>query len=587
MPHNAANPSPDNVDARLNALLDAVVNFVPMERGKALAQKWLSRLERADLSRADFMNMTADAVVLAGDLLVSQPSFSGATAFDRLARSPAGRNSDPVLLAALRQARFRLLAVRDNVTSVGVAEDVMTGEIVCLNGLDLPPFVEKTTLFGRVAALPGGELRFAGAITPLDPAALVLALGHPAAGAQNPAAASRWAEAIYAHVVRNGTLEIPGLNRPDFDEDEGDDDEMDAFIGPELAALRDLSMAWLDLEGAAPDADLIRRTRQSADVPTILDSLAACILSRDATRPDIAETFERMLLIQLETVHRRERGGATGVTLASVAAALAEASKSRGWPERVTTLFENLRRRVTGGHAAEIPELERLVQRIQALRAKTVEQGCTEQEALAAAEKVAELLDRHGLSLNELEFKAQPCEGVGIQTTRRRTGPIDACIPAIAGYFDCRVWAENAPGAPLRYIFFGLRGDVAAAQYLYEMVERAFTTETDAFRRGDLYLAMEGERRSATNSFQIGLGGGISQKLRSMREARDTARRSASGRDLVPMKAAMVDDEMAKLGLSLSPRMIGGARRVLADAYEAGQQAGERFEVTPAITRAA
>jgi hypothetical protein len=72
-----------------------------------------------------------------------------------------------------------------------------------------------------------------------------------------------------------------------------------------------------------------------------------------------------------------------------------------------------------------------------------------------------------------------------------------------------------------------------------------------------------------------------------MREARDTARRSASGRDLVPMKAAMVDDEMAKLGLSLSPRMIGGARRVLADAYEAGQQAGERFEVTPAITRAA
>jgi hypothetical protein len=43
--------------------------------------------------------------------------------------------------------------------------------------------------------------------------------------------------------------------------------------------------------------------------------------------------------------------------------------------------------------------LQRLVQRIQGLRAKTVAHGCTEAEALAPAEKLAKLLDRHGLSL--------------------------------------------------------------------------------------------------------------------------------------------------------------------------------------------
>jgi hypothetical protein len=72
-----------------------------------------------------------------------------------------------------------------------------------------------------------------------------------------------------------------------------------------------------------------------------------------------------------------------------------------------------------------------------------------------------------------------------------------------------------------------------------------------------------------------------------MRAARDAVMRSASGRDLVPVKAAMVDEEMAKLGLNLTTRVLSRAKSVLTDAFQAGQVAGERFEVTPAITRAA
>lgn len=147
--------------------------------------------------------------------------------------------------------------------------------------------------------------------------------------------------------------------------------------------------------------------------------------------------------------------------------------------------------------------------------------------------------------------------------------------------------AERAEGASLHYIFFGLRGDVTAAQYLYEMVERAFETETDAFRATDIYFEMVGERRSATNSFQTGLAQGISDKLHAMRAARDAVMRSASDRDLVPVKAVMVDEELEKLGLSLSRRVLSRGKRVLADAFEAGQAAGQRFEFSPAITQVA
>ena len=275
------------------------------------------------------------------------------------------------------------------------------------------------------------------------------------------------------------------------------------------------------------------------------------------------------------------------MTLDVVARGLDEAMAKSGWPQRVRTFFEMLRAKLAGGRLAKDPTLERLVQRIQGLRAKTVAQGCTEQEALAAAEKVAELLDRYGLSLGEMEFRAQPCEGIGIQTNRRRIAPIDECIPAIAAFFDCRVWAERAEAAPLRYIFFGLRGDVTAARYLYEMVERAFETETDGFRASDIYFQMVGERRSATNSFQTGLARGISGKLHAMRAAREAVIRSASGRDLVPAKAAIVDEEMEKLGLSLSSRALGRGKRVLTDAFAAGEAAGQRFEFAPAITEVA
>jgi hypothetical protein len=227
------------------------------------------------------------------------------------------------------------------------------------------------------------------------------------------------------------------------------------------------------------------------------------------------------------------------------------------------------------------------VQRIRALRAKTVAQGCTEQEALAAAEKAAELLDRYGLSLGELEFRAQPCDGIGIQTDRRRFAPIDTCIPGIAAFFDCGVWAEQISGRALRYLFFGLRGDVAAAQYLYDLVERAFRTEADRFRAGALYADMAAARRSATHSFQVGLARGICDKLAQMQTAREASRRNVSGRDLVPVKAAMVDDALARLGLDLHCRQIGHGRRVLADAYAAGEAAGKRFDFFPAITDAA
>lgn len=576
--------SAPGIHARLHDFFTTALDFIAPDRADALLRKWAPR-DRSHSSITDdrMMTMMADAICLSADLLVSQPSASGSTAFDRLTRS-LGKvsSSDSAALAALGKARFRLLQVQETKTDGRVTvQDILAAETLSIEGGDLPPIPTEIVLFARVVLTHDRCGCLVGAITPLDSTALSVAQAHAAAGGNGSFANARWAEAVYTHVVRHGTVQISGLNRPPADAIEPDlYEEIDQ-------ALRVLAHDWAALAGKPPGQELMLCARRLADKTRILDALDAALTARDAKDDPMADAFECIAAVQLETVSLRERGGSAGLTLDIIARTLDEAIATRNWPPRIRPLFDRLRPRTGNRQANSDLPLDRLVQRIQGLRAKTVAQGCTEQEALAAAEKVAELLDRYGLFLSELELQAQPCEGIGIQTNRRRMAPIDECIPAIAAFFDCRVWVERAQGAPLRYIFFGLRGDVTAAQYLYEMVERAFDTETAIFRISDLYNEMAGDRRSATNSFQIGLSRGIRAKLHAMRAARDETIRSASGRDLVPVKAAIIEDEMSKLGLNLSRKSRVTGKLVIPDAYTAGQEAGKRFEFMPGITAAA
>jgi len=578
-------------------LVGAAIDFVPPKGGEALMRKWVRPGDVGNMSDHRQMCLMADAVLLAADLMLSQPSLTGGSAFSRMAKQLARgpKNTSAAAVQALLGARFRLVKVTNGVVGniLGV-QDVLSGETLQFVWAISPQLDVGTHLFGRMARVAQGMICPAGVPTPLDAAALAVATGCGSAGAQGAMAQARWAEAVYTHVVRHGTLDVVGLNRPGAEFMAGlDEDDGDEVFGLPVE-MADLADEWNDLGHQSPGEDLLRRTRSFADLPILLDVLSCIPVARGERRNDLAGVFERIALVLMETIHRREQavaGGMNGgLTLDAVAAAIEHGIREHGRPAEIRGLFQAYRRRLVGSGPATRPEdaeLQRLMQRIQALRAKTVAQGCTEQEALAAAEKVAELLDRYGLSLGELEFKAQPCEGVAIETNRKRMGPVDNCVPSIGAFFDCRVWAETGNGAPLRYIFFGLRADVAAAQYLYEMVERAFETETNRFRAGEIYASMQGERRSATNSFQIGMANGIRHKLHTLRTARDEHMRSASGRDLVPVKAAVVEDEMAKLGLALRTISNNKPKRVLSDAFAAGQEAGRRFEYAPGISAAA
>ncbi len=560
-------PQPDakRLDDLVQALNAEVRRLIPPGKPAVTAGQWLGR------ARAAGADPVWDrALDLAAELAVMTPSLLGVTAFDRLARAMASHAPEHRAAAdLLRRSHLRLLRL-----SGRHCEDLATGAH--------PPFPREGTgvLFGRFAELADGQVVPAGPLLTLDAEALRIAQGFIRPGGKGLGNAARCAEAVFRHVVMQAALSV--AVRPAFD--------------PEHNRIDQLAARWASL-GRDPNEAEIARARTFAAVGTLLDTLVSVSVASDRGMTALATAYRWIAAIMVETIALRGANGSARLNLDVVAAELAAGD----FPPEARALFDTLRagvrhaRASSGATSDKAPtDLDKLVQRIQGLRAKTVEQGCTEQEALAAAEKVAELLDRYGLSLSELDLRQQACEGIGVETGRKRRGPIDDCMTTIAAFFDCRVWAETNPDETLRYVFFGMPADVQASVYLHDLITLAFASETATFQAGPIYRKTpSGVRRSATTSFQAGLAQGIIGKLDALQRARDSAApqgttgggTTGGGRALVPVKESLIDAEMERLGLNLRRR--GATRRyVRQDAYGAGQEAGERFEYRPGIERA-
>lgn len=215
-------------------------------------------------------------------------------------------------------------------------------------------------------------------------------------------------------------------------------------------------------------------------------------------------------------------------------------------------------------------DLDKLKARIQALRAKTTENGCTEEEALAAAAKVADLLDQYDLSLTDVEMRQEQCERGVIETNRKQRQPISACVPMIAEFCDCKAWLEKDEAGKVRYVFFGLKPGVEMAHYVYDVIDAAMRGEWEHYRRSQRFIRYADDIRG---SFLFGMAVSIADKLAAMKAARDEANRASTGRDLVVVKHAVIEAEFAKLNLDLRKTRSSG-RKVTVGAFEAGQEAG-------------
>jgi hypothetical protein len=521
-------------------------------------------------------------MAMALDLELFTPSAAGSTPMGRYLRTArAEGDADARALEALRAARWRLVRIvgREAPGEVVLA-DLLGGERLRLLDVRISPLAVGLAAAMRLCPLASGRHVLVSPLFALDGADLAAAMNFARPG-KGVGDGHRCAAALYRDAARRGFVPIPQIGQAMGLED-----------AVELSEAEALALKWLRGSSSPPDADLVAEIRRAASVHNLVDACGC--FAQPGPPPGLASAFEAVARIQMETIAGRADAGVGGWVdaldqarreIAGYVAAGKMNPQARALFERLAAAAGASPGPSPAGEAApgDTAELTRVLNLVQALRARTVERGCSEAEAMAAAAKLAELLARYDLTLDEVSVRRSDCEGVTVATGRRRRAPADACVPPIADFCDCRVWGEEAEDGALRYIYFGLRADVQGARLLHDLVDAAFESETAAFRAGATYRALRGgDRRMAANSFQVGLANGIVGKLEVIRRERAVGAKSG-GFDLVALKHTVVDEEMERLGLRFTTRKTSSRRLVHEEAYLAGRAAGALFEPSAAL----
>lgn len=230
-----------------------------------------------------------------------------------------------------------------------------------------------------------------------------------------------------------------------------------------------------------------------------------------------------------------------------------------------------------------------LLNRIKALQAKTVTNGCTEAEALSATVMVGRLMDQHGFSTFDLQVEERE---VILKDTYlfkgKKVGAVSACAVRIADFCDVRVWVDRKDDAA-KINFFGRESDVAVACYLTHLLQTSFESEWRVFQATPEYTSSQAHGRTLHVHFDVGMSRRLNTRLMELKQNRNRAvdpnNAARTGSSLVVVKSKEVATAFAALGLRLK-RSAGRGVSIsghTAGAYAAGQAAGSRVSITNGV----
>jgi hypothetical protein len=206
---------------------------------------------------------------------------------------------------------------------------------------------------------------------------------------------------------------------------------------------------------------------------------------------------------------------------------------------------------------------KKMLERVKALLAKTIVNGCTEGETLAALAKARELMAAYEIT----ESEVQP------ETEKAQIHPTGShwydpylikrwLAHDVAGFCRCRVWWSSNR----EITFCGLESDVIFATWLLDTLQQFAIRELMAFLN-DLKQQGKPTPRSVSSSFVHGCTGRIGKRLQELTPVEPV------GSGLVVSRNALIDAAMAEAGIRLSSRS-SSVRIGDGGAYAAGDAAG-------------
>lgn len=217
-------------------------------------------------------------------------------------------------------------------------------------------------------------------------------------------------------------------------------------------------------------------------------------------------------------------------------------------------------------------EREKIAARIRALLNKTVENGCTEDEAVAAADLAAKLLAKYNLTLDEVELRKSEFKRHREQHTDEVGERLWKVGMAIAYLTDTKSWSSNKGVFPYIINFFGLDHEVDIARYLLAICGRAMRQEHRRLR-GIYGLLNPRRQRLKILPFLDGMADRLSERIRALKP------RAPTGTGLVVLKQELVVQAMPVKLRDMKMRQS----RDLDETYHLGREAADRVALNPGV----
>ena len=223
--------------------------------------------------------------------------------------------------------------------------------------------------------------------------------------------------------------------------------------------------------------------------------------------------------------------------------------------------------------------MEDIKAKIMALMAKTTQNGCTEEEAIAASRKVQELLHKYQLSLSDIRIKEEKCVTGEYDTQLKAKSALNYCIVAISKFTDTKCW-RSIRNDVIYYKYFGFEHDVLIAEYITKLIDWAIIYAGEDFKDSSTYRNST-KRSKILEEFKIAMAWRLNDRLNEMKAAQDNT--MSSGKSLIVVKDAIVTEEYAKLNMKLSKGKKGTKRLTSYEAYAAGTAAGDKVSINPGL----
>lgn len=187
-------------------------------------------------------------------------------------------------------------------------------------------------------------------------------------------------------------------------------------------------------------------------------------------------------------------------------------------------------------------EKSRIIAKVKALMAKTIDAGCTESEAMTAANLAAELMQKYDLEVKDIEeikddsYGARKREFATGSGRRRAYHEVNNILMAIANYFDCKVWLTG-----MDLIFFGSKDDTDLAHEMVVMMRHAMDNE---WNKNKIVLTVMNPKvhgRVLRTSFLAGMARRLNERFRELKIERSAiADKRGTGTSLVVVKNQVV-----------------------------------------------